>query len=354
MTRGRKAIIGFVACLALVWAGAAMAAKPVEEPPGGAAGELYDALETCQDNLGASLDLGTCSNALATCSNDLGMCAGALGTCPDDLDTCTGNLSTCNGNLSTCDGELSTCQGDLAACEAALTPATCGDGVLDPGEACDGSTPATCVELGFGGGELACAETCKLDTSGCLIARFVDTGLTVVDLLTGLEWEKKDDAGGLHDKDHTYTWSDTSPDPDGTAFTVFLHMMNNSCDGDEATPCTGDADCTGIGNGLCGHAGYRDWRLPEVDYHGGAKELNSLIDLSQSGPPYIFDEFNSVCAPECTVTTCSCTTSDDYWSSMSSYAYPLFAYSVDFLDGGLPGVSTKDYSYCVRAVRGPL
>jgi len=33
-------------------------------------------------------------------------------------------------------------------------------------------------------------------------------------------WEKKDDLGGLHDVDNTYTWSTASPwDPTGTAFT---------------------------------------------------------------------------------------------------------------------------------------
>lgn len=46
---------------------------------------------------------------------------------------------------------------------------TCGDGRLDPGEACDGAAPAeaTCVSLGWRQGQLACTATCELDVSDC-------------------------------------------------------------------------------------------------------------------------------------------------------------------------------------------
>jgi hypothetical protein len=56
---------------------------------------------------------------------------------------------------------------DLTAALAALTPATCGNGELDPGEACDGTTPITCGSLGFGPGAIPCTAACTLDTSGC-------------------------------------------------------------------------------------------------------------------------------------------------------------------------------------------
>ena len=45
---------------------------------------------------------------------------------------------------------------------------------------------------------------------------------------------------------------------DGTLFTVFLHTLNNKCDGDETTQCDGDADCAvanGGPGGPCGFAG---------------------------------------------------------------------------------------------------
>ncbi len=46
---------------------------------------------------------------------------------------------------------------------------TCGDGVLDVGEMCDGAVPGdlSCKKLGYGSGEVVCTETCKLDVSGC-------------------------------------------------------------------------------------------------------------------------------------------------------------------------------------------
>lgn len=73
-------------------------------------------------------------------------------------------------------------------------------------------------------------------------------------------WEKKDDnnSGGIHDRDDTYTWAD--------AVSVFVDRLNNRCAGDEQIDCTahGDSDCVGVG-GPCGFAGYRDWRLPEVN-----------------------------------------------------------------------------------------
>ncbi len=47
--------------------------------------------------------------------------------------------------------------------------AMCGDGNLDPGEACDGSRlgDQTCVGLGFEGGSLRCDATCHFVTAAC-------------------------------------------------------------------------------------------------------------------------------------------------------------------------------------------
>ncbi|MCP4845724.1 MAG: hypothetical protein GY901_11605, partial [Actinomycetia bacterium] len=47
---------------------------------------------------------------------------------------------------------------------------TCGDGVIDPPEVCDGNNLGgeTCVSQGFSGGTLACSGDClSFDTSGC-------------------------------------------------------------------------------------------------------------------------------------------------------------------------------------------
>jgi hypothetical protein len=64
--------------------------------------------------------------------------------------------------------------------------------------------------------------------------------------LTGLTWEKKDNASGIHDKDNVYTWSTGSPyKGNGTAFATFF---------------------TGATTGLnvAGFAGAKDWRLPTL------------------------------------------------------------------------------------------
>jgi len=45
----------------------------------------------------------------------------------------------------------------------------CGNGVIDPGEECDGNNLAglDCVDIGFIGGELSCGSDCLLNTSDC-------------------------------------------------------------------------------------------------------------------------------------------------------------------------------------------
>ncbi len=195
--------------------------------------------------------------------------------------------------------------------------------------------------------------------------RFVDNGDGIItDCQTGLMWEKKDDnnAGGIHDLNLNFSWSSTPPLyelPDGTAFTVFLNTLNNKCDDDEATACTTDADCalapdTYASNGLCGHAGYRDWRLPHVDDDllPLPAELDGLIDGSEPAPK-IFTAFKSPCTPGCTVETCSCTQSYYYWSSTTASLYPNLAYYVHFADGDVDGDAKDDYLR-VRAVRGGL
>jgi len=50
-------------------------------------------------------------------------------------------------------------------------PLTCGDGVVDAYEACDGANLGgqSCASLGLGGGTLGCTAGCRLDASGCTI-----------------------------------------------------------------------------------------------------------------------------------------------------------------------------------------
>ena len=120
---------------------------------------------------------------------------------------------------------------------------------------------------------------------------------TFTDNVTKWMWEKKlkadgseggncdaasEVARGVNCVNKNFRWSATLPDPDGTLFMVFLDALNNKCDGDKTTSCTSDADCFGIGNGLCGHAGFRDWCIPNV------KKLQSIVDYTMFSPASSF------------------------------------------------------------------
>lgn len=154
---------------------------------------------------------------------------------------------------------------------------------------------------------------------------------TITDLRTGLMWEKKSDDGSVHDADNTYTWGDVSFGSafqmDGTIVTQFLSVLNTP-------PC---------------FAGYCDWRIPN------RRELESLIDIGFFDPA-MDSVFNTACAPNCTVTTCSCTRSRPqesayYWSSSTHVGNPVYAWAVGSFYGRVDA-GGKDTELYARAVRG--
>ena len=99
--------------------------------------------------------------------------------------------------------------------------------------------------------------------------------------------------------------------------------------------------CTGTEHGLCGHAGHRDWRIPNV------KELQSIVDYGQVSPA-IDPTFPGP------------TAAAFYWSATTVVDEPSSAWLVDFgLSGGVGGhldagnkVDESGGTRVGRAVRG--
>ena len=162
-------------------------------------------------------------------------------------------------------------------------------------------------------------------TVAAAVSRFEDRGETVFDKQTNLEWEKKTDDGGIHDKVNYYKWSTGTNNPDGTAFTVFLAGLN-------AGACSSTSDGTTESNQTdCSFAGHGDWRLPKLS------ELKTIVDCSH-GAPCVDSIFGPTQLGFC-------------WSSSSYASYPFYAWTVYF-SAGNGYASYKPNSLYVRAVRG--
>ncbi len=93
-----------------------------------------------------------------------------------------------------------------------------------------------------------------------IACRYRDNGdQTVTDYDTGLQWEKKDNLGGIHDVDDAWQWSVGGPPylPSGAAFSYFVGALNFQL-----------SDGSGCFGNHC------DWRLPTHD------ELTTIVDSS--------------------------------------------------------------------------
>lgn len=263
------------------------------------------------------------------------------------------------GDQGTREGEVAVDTGEMALRLSNSALLVCGDGIKNGGEQCDGSDlgGATCVTVGYSGGMLSCSSICQFDVAGCTggsafgypatgqtgcwsgfgvpllcagtgqdgdvqagaTLSFVDNGDgTITDTNTGLMWEKLSDDGSIHDWDNLYTWED--------AFAVKIAGLNSSS-----------------------FAGHSDWRVPNK------RELQSFVDDSVPGPPgpTVPAAFDNGCSAGCTVTTCSCTKADGYWSSTTAAAFVGSAHGVSYLNGA-SGTNYKTGVAPVRGVRGGL
>jgi hypothetical protein len=115
-------------------------------------------------------------DGIVTCSPNCRAITNACWTCGDAMlhpaKTCDGDLlrgETCAtqgyaGGALLCADD---CRGyDTTQCEAFPS---CGNGVLDPGEQCDGDQLSghDCQNFGYDTGMLKCSAECVFDTSGC-------------------------------------------------------------------------------------------------------------------------------------------------------------------------------------------
>jgi cysteine-rich repeat protein len=96
------------------------------------------------------------------------VCGDGIVTAPEDCDGQNYNGASCI-SLGFAGGEMACSQ----ACEFVTSlclPAVCGNGTAEQGENCDGQDyrGATCAALGFAGGELACSQSCAFVTSLCV------------------------------------------------------------------------------------------------------------------------------------------------------------------------------------------
>lgn len=213
-----------------------------------------------------------------------------------------------------------------------LAPASqsCGNNLSEGSEVCDGTdlNSKTCASEfpSTPYGTLACSPGCTaLITSGCLPrfeAQNVNGNATVFDHQTGLEWVKTDDAGGITDKDNTYSYSaaifDGAGVPDGTVFDNYLTGLN-----------------------AMNYGGHNDWRLPglvtNLLYWTTSREFETIV--APSGNPRI-DQ--SVFGP---------TQGQPYWSLHGDPWSLEYALALNFGNGSLDERHKTNF-HPARAVRG--
>lgn len=263
------------------------------------------------DALRRSAQLATCDAKLAKTWASLEARAVLQGgMCPTDgdgttirqkVDDHTTNIATAlaTGVLLDCNPDLAGCQRDLAICQQA------------PAGQLRRTGQTTCWD--HFGSAVPCAGTGHDGESQKGLARSftVNANGTITDNRTGLVWEKLSDDGGIHDFNNGYSWSN--------AIASKVASLNATS-----------------------FAGFNDWRLPNI------RELLSILDLgSSAGVPSVF---SSNCTPGCTVTTCSCTLQNFYWSSTPRLDIPDQAWTVH-RDGFAPSSFKSDIAV-VRAVRG--
>lgn len=202
---------------------------------------------------------------------------------------------------------------------------------------------------------------------------FVDNGDgTITDCTTHLMWEKKDQAGGLHDYSTTYSWAGQCSDkslcqPNAAAASACNAASPGApgCSTCSVGSCNVDPGGYGATTTIwdwlvqlngSNFAGHNDWHIPTVGQDGAAAQLETILAALYpcfivQGLPCVPAVFNMGCAPLCSVTGCSCTAWHIYWSATTVAASPQSAWDVAFFNADTDSDTKDNGGYNVRAVR---
>ena len=164
----------------------------------------------------------------------------------------------------------------------------------------------------------------KIDADGSPLPASARHWSCVRDNVTGLIWEVKTDDGGLHDKDHTYTWYDPNSRTNGGDSGV---KDGGKCAAGVRCDTTGFAEAVNR-VGLCGA---NDWRVPTRE------ELRSIADLGRVEPAIDTAWFPN-------------TPSSDFWSASPFASNSDYAWGLDF-GNGYDAWGDRSLALHVRLVR---
>ncbi len=155
----------------------------------------------------------------------------------------------------------------------------------------------------------------------------VDGESCVIDAQTGLMWQVKSSAAGLHSSDNTYSWYD----PDEAVGELDYRGLpdGGDCSGSQ---CDTSSYVQAVNAG--GYCGHSDWRMPIKD------ELYSISDLARTDdPPTVNTDF----FPD--------THAAEYWSG-NDYSFQYDAAWAWHFGLGHDRVDWKKTPKYVRLVRG--